>query len=74
VSNDGVDVRMSDGRLFHARGPATVIGCVLVLSIFLLAFTKSFSAKPASKHTSHVRFYLLDIGRYCLFLKLSALI
>jgi len=23
VSNDGVDVRMSDGRLFHARGPAT---------------------------------------------------
>ena len=23
MSNDGVDVRMSDGRLFHARGPAT---------------------------------------------------
>jgi len=23
VSNDGADVRMSDGRLFHARGPAT---------------------------------------------------
>jgi len=23
VSNDGVDDRMSDGRLFHARGPAT---------------------------------------------------
>jgi len=23
VSNDGVDVRMSDGGLFHARGPAT---------------------------------------------------
>jgi len=23
VSNDGVDVRMSDDRLFHARGPAT---------------------------------------------------
>ena len=22
--NDGVDVRMSDGRLFHARGPTTV--------------------------------------------------
>jgi len=23
VSNDDVDVRMADGRLFHARGPAT---------------------------------------------------
>ena len=23
MSNDGVDDRMSDGRLFHARGPAT---------------------------------------------------
>ena len=23
MSNDGVDVWMSDGRLFHARGPAT---------------------------------------------------
>jgi len=24
VSNDGVDVRMSDDRLFHTRGPTTV--------------------------------------------------
>jgi len=23
MMNDDVDVRMSDGRLFHARGPAT---------------------------------------------------
>ena len=23
MSNGGVDVQMSDGRLFHARGPAT---------------------------------------------------
>ena len=38
----------------------------LVLSIFFVAFTKSLSAKPASKHTLHVRFYLLDIGRNCL--------
>jgi len=41
----------------------------LVVSLFLVffvAFTKSFSAKPASKHTLHVRFYLLDIGRNCL--------
>ena len=39
-----------------------VLGCVLVL-IFFVAFTKSFSAKLASKHTLHVRFYLLDIVR-----------
>jgi len=31
-----------------------------------VAFTKSFSAKPASKHTLHAIFYLLDIGRNCL--------
>jgi len=31
-----------------------------------VAFKKSFSAKPASKHTLHMRFYLLDIGCYCL--------
>ena len=31
-----------------------------------MAFTKSFSAKPASKYTLHVIFYLLDIGRNCL--------
>ena len=35
----------------------------LFLVFFFVAFTKSFSAKPASKHTLHVRFYLLDIGR-----------
>jgi len=28
-----------------------------------MTFIKLFSAKPASKHTLHVRFYLLDIGR-----------
>jgi len=31
-----------------------------------VAFTKSFSAKPASKHTLHAILYLLDIGRNCL--------
>ena len=41
----------------------------LVVSLFLVFFvacTKSFSAKPASKRTLHVRFYLLDIGHNCL--------
>jgi len=38
----------------------------LFLVFFFVAFTKSFSAKPASKHTLHVRFYLLHIVRNCL--------
>jgi len=60
--------------LWSGPGPSgKVLGCVLV-SIFFVAFTKSFTAKPASKHTLHVRFYLLDIGRNRLFLKFSALI
>ena len=40
----------------------------LFLVFFFVVFTKSFSAKPASKHILglYVRFYLLDIGRNCL--------
>ena len=35
MSNDGVDVRMSDGRLFHARGPATANARSPMLEVML---------------------------------------
>ena len=56
-------VLVLDTRVLVLEEKSLVVSLFLV---FFVAFTKLFSAKPASKHTLHVRFYSLDIGRNCL--------